>query len=72
MPVVAYATTVMDDDTAYAMTRTYWEQKKIMAGTSAWWDGVDADLMENLGQLHPGAIRYYDETGMTLTDEQRQ
>ena len=72
LPVVAYTTTDMNDDTAYAMTRAYWEQKKIMAGTSAWWGGVDTELMENLDQLHPGAIRYYDEVGMTLTDEQRQ
>ncbi|ASJ72586.1 TAXI family TRAP transporter solute-binding subunit [Granulosicoccus antarcticus] len=72
LAVVAYATTAMSDDIAYAMTRTYWEQKKAMAGTSAWWDGVDASLMESLGQLHPGAIRYYDEIGMQLSDAQRQ
>lgn len=71
LPVVAYATTAMDDETAYQMTRTYWEQKQGMAGTSAWWSSVDASLMSNLGQLHAGAIRYYDEVGMELTAAQR-
>ena len=27
LPVVAYTTTAMDDETAYALTKTYWEQK---------------------------------------------
>lgn len=72
LPVVAYTSTAMDDDTAYQMTRTYWEQKQAMAGTSAWWGSVDESLMSNLGQLHPGAIRYYDEVGMELTAAQRQ
>jgi len=71
LPVVAYATTAMDEETAYQMTRTYWEQKQAMAGTSAWWGSVDESLMSNLGLLHPGAIRYYDEIGMTLTAQQR-
>lgn len=71
LPVVAYTTTAMDDDTAYQMTRTYWEQKQTMAGTSAWWSSVDTSLMGNLGQVHPGAARYYDEIGMALTAEQR-
>lgn len=42
-----------------------------MGGTSAWWDGVDESLMSNLGKVHAGAARYYDEVGMTLTDAQR-
>ncbi|MGQ7844303.1 TAXI family TRAP transporter solute-binding subunit [Granulosicoccus sp. 3-233] len=71
LPVVAYTTTGMDEETAYQMTRTYWEQKQAMSGTSAWWGSVDAALMENLGQLHAGAVRYYDEIGMELTAAQR-
>lgn len=71
LPVVAYTTTAMDDDTAYALTKTYWAQKKKMGMDAAWWNGVDAGLMENItGKIHPGAIRYYKEAGIALTDAQ--
>ncbi|MEO1492486.1 MAG: TAXI family TRAP transporter solute-binding subunit [Pseudomonadota bacterium] len=71
LPVVAYTTTAMDDDTAYALTKTYWDQKAAMGDDAAWWNGVDAGLMENItGKIHPGAIRYYKEAGIALTDAQ--
>ncbi len=71
LPVVAYTTTAMDDDTAYALTKTYWEQKKQMGMDAAWWNGVDAGLMGNItGKIHAGAIRYYKEAGIALTDAQ--
>jgi len=69
LPVVAYTTTAMDDDTAYLMTRTFWEQKDGMSATAAWWKGVDFGLLANIGtRLHPGAIRYYTERGVTLAE----
>lgn len=71
LPVVAYATTAMSDDAAYALTKTYWEMKAKMAETSAWWGGVDAGLMGAIaGKIHPGAVRYYKEAGFALTDAQ--
>ncbi len=71
LPVVAYTTTAMDDDTAYALTKTYWEQKASMGEGAAWWNGVNDGLMENItGKIHPGAIRYYKEAGVALTDAQ--
>ncbi|MBY8977730.1 TAXI family TRAP transporter solute-binding subunit [Rhodobacteraceae bacterium NNCM2] len=71
LPVVAFTTTAMDDDTAYELTKTFWEQKAKMGEGAAWWNGVDAALMENItGQIHPGAIRYYEEVGIPLTDAQ--
>lgn len=67
LPVVAYTTTAMDDDTAYLMTKTFWEQKDKMSATAAWWKGVDFGLLANIGtKLHPGAIRYYKERGAKL------
>ena len=72
LPVAAYTTTQMDDETAYQLTKTYWENKARLAESSAWWNGVDEGLMENItGQIHPGAVRYYEEAGMTLTDAQK-
>lgn len=72
LPVVAYTTTKMDDDTAYALTKTFWEEKAKMSETAPWWNGVDASLMANItGKLHPGAVRYYDEAGIALTDAQK-
>ncbi|MEO1612217.1 MAG: TAXI family TRAP transporter solute-binding subunit [Pseudomonadota bacterium] len=71
LPVVAYTTTAMSDDAAYALTKTFWEQKGEMGSAAAWWNGVDEALMENItGKIHPGAARYYKEQGWTLTDAQ--
>ncbi|MFD1341232.1 TAXI family TRAP transporter solute-binding subunit [Litorisediminicola beolgyonensis] len=68
LPVAAFTTTAMDDDTAYALTKTYWEQKAKMADASPWWAGVTPELMANItGAYHPGALRYYNEAGMTVT-----
>lgn len=69
LPVVAYATSNMDDDTAYLLTKTYWETKEGMAGDAAWWAGVSADMLSNITtQIHPGAVRYYKEIGAPLND----
>ena len=67
LPVVAYTTTSMDDDTAYALTKTYWAQKKEMGAGAAWWNGVSAAMLENItGKIHPGALRYYKEANMSV------
>ncbi|MFK7836851.1 MAG: TAXI family TRAP transporter solute-binding subunit [Sulfitobacter sp.] len=71
LPVVAYTTTKMDDEAAYQLTKTYWEGKAGMGEAAPWWNGVDESLMGNIeGKIHPGAIRYYKEAGMALTDAQ--
>lgn len=72
LPVVAYTTTKMDDETAYLLAKTFWEQKSSMAEAAKWWAGVDEGLMANItGKIHPGAVRYYEEAGMALTDAQK-
>jgi TRAP transporter TAXI family solute receptor len=69
LPVVAYTTTAMDDETAYQLTKTYWEQKAAMGEGAAWWNGVDSGLLENItGKIHPGALRYYGEAGMAVPE----
>lgn len=72
LPVVAYTTTAMDDDAAYALTKTFWESKAKLAENAPWWNGVDVDLMSTIaGKIHPGAQRYYEEAGIALTDAQK-
>jgi len=67
LPVIAHTTTAMDADTAYALTQAYWQQKAKMGDTSAWWNAVTPDMLENVyGKLHPGALKYYDEQGITV------
>ena len=67
LPVVAFATTDMDNDTAYALTKTYWENKGALGAAAQWWNGVSMDMLSNiLTEIHPGAIRYYKEAGATL------
>jgi TRAP-type uncharacterized transport system substrate-binding protein len=69
LPVVAYSTTQMDDDTAYQLTKTYWETKNSMAGDAKWWDGVSVEMLGNITtQIHPGALKYYQEIGAPLSD----
>ncbi|MBO6755355.1 MAG: TAXI family TRAP transporter solute-binding subunit [Roseibium sp.] len=72
LPVVAYTTTAMDDDAAYALTKTFWDQKTKMSEGAPWWKGVDEGLMATItGKIHPGALRYYEEAGFPITDGQR-
>lgn len=69
LPVVAYTTSAMDDDTAYLLTKTYWEQKGKMAEDAGWWAGVDETFLENIkGAIHPGALKYYEEAGIDAPD----
>ena len=69
LPVGAYTTTDMDDATAYALTKTYWEKKADMAKANAWWGGVSSELLATLaGKLHPGALRYYEEAGIAVPE----
>ncbi|WP_169566706.1 TAXI family TRAP transporter solute-binding subunit [Sneathiella limimaris] len=69
LPVVAYTTTNMSDETAYELTKTYWEQKEKMGADHAWWKGVNTDMLSNIsGKIHPGALKYYAEKGVTVPE----
>ncbi|MEM7520179.1 MAG: TAXI family TRAP transporter solute-binding subunit [Pseudomonadota bacterium] len=72
LPVVAYTTNAMSDDTAYMLTKTFWEQKDAMGSAAAWWNGISPEMIANITTaIHPGAIRYYEEVGASLTDAHR-
>ncbi|WP_304619592.1 TAXI family TRAP transporter solute-binding subunit [Paracoccus sediminilitoris] len=68
LPVIAYTTTAMDDDTAYELTKAFWTQREKMAETAPWWAGVTMDQVAALQALHPGAVRYYDEAGVAVAE----
>lgn len=72
LPVAAFTTTKMSDETAYQLTKTFWEQREKMADSAAWWAGVDQGLMAAIKTpLHPGAVKYYTEAGWDLTEAQK-
>lgn len=69
LPVVAYTTTQMDDETAYQLTKTYWEGKEAMGKAAPWWNGVSTGMLANItSKLHPGALKYYTEVGIAVPD----
>ncbi len=64
LDVVAFATTKMSEDTAYTLTKTFWEEQERLADTARWWAGVSPDMLQGVaGGIHPGAMRYYAEVG---------
>jgi TRAP transporter TAXI family solute receptor len=72
LPVVAHSTLNMPDEIAYQLTKTYWQQKAQMAAANPWWGGVSPDMLSAVyGKLHPGALKYYDEAGVTVPDTLR-
>jgi TRAP transporter TAXI family solute receptor len=67
VPVGAYATTRMDEATAYAVTKAFWTQRATMAKTNPYWGGVSSDMVGSLaGKLHPGAVKYYEEARIAV------
>ena len=67
LPVIAYTTTEMSDETAYELTRAYWSGKDAMGEDAAWWNAVTGAMLANVqGQIHAGALRYYDEVGLVV------
>ena len=72
LPVGAYTTSAMDADTAYQLTKTFWEQKAAMEKNNAWWKAVTPEGLKTLGaKLHPGALKYYTEAGISIPDNLR-
>jgi len=73
LPVVAYTTSQMDDETAYKLTKNFWDQGEKLAAMAAWWGAVSPDMLSNIStEIHPGAIKLYEEKGIELADQHRQ
>lgn len=72
LPVVVYTSSAMDDETAYTLTKAFWDQKKNMSDSSPWWKGVTTEMLDNINsKIHPGAAKYYHEIGVTLNENQQ-
>ena len=64
LDVVAFATTKMPEETAYTLTKTFWEEQARLADTARWWAGIAPEMLQGAGtDIHPGALRYYEEIG---------
>jgi len=67
LPVIAYTISNMNNETAYQLTKTYWNQIASMGKTFPWWNGVSGKMLTNIyGKIHAGALRYYHEAGINV------
>ena len=60
----------MDADTAYKLTQLFWEEAKKHSETHPWLKNLSKQYaVQNGGmKLHPGAIKYYQEQGVTIPE----
>ena len=72
LPVIAYTISNMNNETAYQLTKTYWNQIASMGKAFPWWNGVSGKMLTNIyGKIHAGALRYYDEVGINVPSANR-
>lgn len=58
----------MDDETAYKLTKAYWENLDAMKNANALMRSIDPSqpFASLSATLHPGAVRYYQEAGIEV------
>lgn len=72
VPAGAYTTRRMSQQTAYALTKAFWSQQPALASRNPAWRAATASTIPALGiKLHTGALRYYDEAGITVPASMR-
>lgn len=61
----------MDDETAYKLTKAFWDNLDAMKNANALMQSIDSSQpFANLSAaLHPGAVRYYEEAGIEVPAE---
>ena len=72
LPVIAYTISNMNNETAYQLTKTYWNKIASMGKAFPWWNGVSGKMLTNIyGKIHAGALRYYHEAGINVPSANR-
>ncbi len=63
----------VDDDAVYRITRAFWEGVAEVRDSTPWLRQVSLEgaLIDLNLPLHPGALRYYEELGITIPDDLR-
>ena len=69
LPVGVYTTSAMSDAAAHTLTKLFWTHKAPLGRDSPHWQAITPASLATLGvKLHPGALRYYQESGVEIPD----
>jgi uncharacterized protein len=72
IPVGMYTTRHMSNAAAYALTKAFWSQLDPLGEKNAAWHAVTGEVVATLGvTLHPGALRFYKEAGVSVPASMR-
>lgn len=69
LPVGVYTTTNMSEETAYKLTKAFWESKPALEKQKIWWKAItfkNLDMFKT--KLHKGALKYYTEVNATIPE----
>lgn len=67
LPVALYSTKKLSEDTAYRLTKSFWENRSEWEGTHPAMKLINMqDVNSMKARLHPGALRYYREIGFDV------
>jgi len=72
LPVALYSTKKLSEDTAYKLTKAFWENRSEWEGTHPAMKLINMqDVNSMKARLHPGALRYYREIGFDVNPGMR-
>jgi TRAP transporter TAXI family solute receptor len=67
LPVGAYTTSKMSEAAAHTLTKLFWTHTAALGRESPHWKAITPASLATLGvRLHPGALRYYKESGVAI------
>lgn len=67
LPVGVYTTSNMKEETAYKLTKAFWESKTNLEKQNIWWKAITYENLNMFStKLHKGALKYYMEVNATI------